>query len=181
MRAHVIDFHNHVMPGVDDGARDLDEARSALNSLVSSGVRTLVATPHVDSSIVLRGDRFESRMAELDAGWASLAELAAASFPGLTLHRGAEMKLDVPDPDFSDPRLRLAGGRFVLVEFPYFTIPPRSTRVIAHIVERDRVPVIAHPERYDGLEADPEIVQEWRAAGAYLQVNGASLVGRYGP
>jgi protein-tyrosine phosphatase len=181
MRAHVVDFHNHVIPGVDDGARDPEETRSALNTLTSSGVRTLIATPHVDASIVIRGDRFESRMAELDAGWATLVEVAAAGFPELTVHRGAEMKLDMPDPDFSDPRLRLAGGRFVLVEFPYFTVPPRSTRVIAHIVEQDRVPVIAHPERYGGMEADPAIVQQWRAAGAYLQVNGASLIGRYGP
>jgi protein-tyrosine phosphatase len=180
-RAQVVDFHNHVIPDVDDGARNIEESRAALNALHSSGVQILIATPHVDGSIVHRAERFDARMRELDAGWDALCAVAYEEFPQLKLHRGAEVKLDTPEPDLSDPRMRLAGGRFVLVEFPYFTIPPRSTRVLAYMRERDWVPVIAHPERYDGVEAELALVQQWKAAGAHLQVNGASLTGRYGP
>jgi protein-tyrosine phosphatase len=180
-RAHVVDFHNHVIPGVDDGARDVEESRAALTALYSSGVKSLIATPHVDASIWRRPERRAARMAELDLGWDALTKLGAAEFPAITLNRGAEVKLDVPEPDLSDARLRLAGGHFALVEFPYFTIPPRSTRVLAHLRESSWVPVIAHPERYTGIEQDSQIVPAWKSAGAFLQVNGPSLMGRYGP
>ncbi len=179
-RVNVVDFHNHVVPGVDDGAGDLDESRAALEAMHASGVRALIATPHVDASIGLQPDRQEVRLRQLDSGWAELTRLGGTEFPFIALHRGAEVKLDVPEPDLSDERLRLAGGRFVLVEFPYFTVPPRSTRVLTHLRVSGWVPVVAHPERYARIEDDLQIVQAWRAAGAYLQMNGPSLIGRYG-
>ena len=175
----VVDFHNHVMPGVDDGAPDEATTRSALAALQADGVRVLIATPHVDASIAARAERLAERMAELDAGWSALGRVAS-EFAGLDVRRGAEVKLDTPEPHLSDDRFRLAGGRFVLVEFPYFTIPPLSTRVIAHIRTRGWIPIVAHPERYGGLVDALELVEEWRAAGAYLQGNGPSLTGRYG-
>jgi protein-tyrosine phosphatase len=98
----------------------------------------------------------------------------------MRVHRGAELRLDVPDPDLSDERLRLAGGRFVLVEFPYFIVPPRSARVLGWLLDQGWQPVLAHPERYSGVDGDLAAVAEWREAGAYLQVNGGSLLGRYG-
>jgi protein-tyrosine phosphatase len=175
----VVDFHNHVIPGVDDGARDEENAREALAALVLDGVRALIATPHVDASIAARPERLKERMAELDAGWARLATLLP-EFPHLEVRRGAEVKLDTPDPDLDDARFRLGGGGHVLVEFPYFTIPPRSSRVIVNLRNAGWTPIVAHPERYGGLLHDLDVVQEWRTAGAFLQVNGPSLTGRYG-
>jgi protein-tyrosine phosphatase len=175
----IVDLHNHVIPGVDDGARDDDDAREALAALRLDGVAALIATPHVDASIADRPERLQQRMQELDAGWARLQRLLP-DVPGLAVYRGAEVKLDTPEPVLDDARFRLAGGPFVLVEFPYFTIPPRSARVIAHVRTAGWRPVVAHPERYNGLIDALEIVDEWRTAGALLQINGPSLTGRYG-
>ncbi|MGH7504412.1 MAG: CpsB/CapC family capsule biosynthesis tyrosine phosphatase, partial [Longimicrobiales bacterium] len=96
------------------------------------------------------------------------------------VRRGAEVKLDLPEPDLSDPRFRLGGGTFVLVEFPYFTVPPRSSRVMAHLRSQGWTPIVAHPERYGGMLSGLDVLEEWRSAGADLQVNGPSLIGRYG-
>lgn len=176
----MVDFHSHLMPGVDDGARDRDESRAALEAMRSSGVQALITTPHFRGSIALRPDEFEARMRELDDGWTQLTVLGDEAVPGLEIRRGAEVLLDIPEPDLTDPRLRLGGGAFVLVEFPYFTVPPRSTRVISAIRGNGLVPIIAHPERYRDIASDTEVVDEWRKAGAYLQMNGPSLIGRYG-
>lgn len=175
----IVDFHNHVIPGVDDGARDANDAREALAAMQADGVRALVATPHVDASIALREDRLNERMGEVDAGWTGL-EGVLQDFPDLDVRRGAEVKLDLPDPDLTDPRFRLGASSFVLVEFPYFTVPPRSGRVMAHLRSRGWTPIVAHPERYGGMLSGVDVIEEWRAAGAYLQVNGPSLTGRYG-
>jgi len=173
----LVDLHNHVIPGVDDGAQDAAEARLALATLARDGVSALVATPHVELSLTGR-EALASRLDEIDAAWLVLESCAQGS--GVVVQRGAEVRLGEADPDLSDPRLRLAGGRFVLVEFAFFTVPPRSERVLASIVRRGLLPIVAHPERYSGLDPGLEVVESWRAAGALLQVNGGSLLGRYG-
>jgi protein-tyrosine phosphatase len=175
----VLDFHSHVMPGVDDGATDDEEAAAALQAFAEQGVRVLVATPHVSGLLTLRPDTLHARLVEIDAGWARLERIAAA-VPALEVHRGAEVMLDTPSPDFSDPRLRLAGGPFVLVEFPYMSVPPRSEAVLQHIAVAGRTPVVAHPERYHGVSVGSALPAEWKQAGARLQVNSGSITGRYG-
>jgi protein-tyrosine phosphatase len=175
----IVDFHNHVIPGVDDGARDEDGARGALAAMRDDGVQALIATPHVDAAIALRAERFDERMAELDAGWARLQRVLP-EFPELEVRRGAEVKLDTPEPVLDDPRMRLGGGSFVLIEFPYFTIPPHADRALATVRAQGWLPIVAHPERYGGLLDELDLARAWRLAGAYLQVNGPSLTGRYG-
>jgi protein-tyrosine phosphatase len=176
-RSGRVDFHNHTIPGVDDGAQDRAECAGALSSFAAQGVTAIVATPHVDLSAV-RGGGLGLRLAEIDRGWSELEAVAEGC--GIAVHRGAELRLGAADPDLSDLRLRLAGTRFVLVEFPYFTVPLRSARTLALIVQRGWLPIIAHPERYDGLDPDLEVVHDWRQAGAYVQVNGPAILGRYG-
>ena len=180
MEAHsgIVDFHNHVIPGVDDGAQTEDESAAALEAMRSDGVQILIATPHVEASAAAAGGVTAGRLNELDAGWSALERIARAV--GMDARRGAEVRLDTPDPDLSEPRLRLDGGRFVLVEFSYFVVPPRSARVLERIAEQGWVPILAHPERYADIDPHFAVVDEWLAAGAYLQVNGPSLLGRYG-
>jgi protein-tyrosine phosphatase len=177
----VVDFHSHVIPGVDDGARDEAESVHALRSMIDQGVACLVATPHVDGSLTMRPEALQQRLAEIDEGWAILQAVQRKYFADLVMHRGAEVMLDTPDPDLSDPRLRLAGGSFVLVEYPFMIVPPCSTGVIRGIVGSGLTPIVAHPERYHDMTPRSTLPAQWRAAGALLQVNAGSLTGRYGP
>jgi protein-tyrosine phosphatase len=176
----VIDFHNHLMPGVDDGAVTDEEAEAGLGFMWAEGIRALVATPHVDGSVTERPADLIQRLAELDEGWQRLCAVGAARYPQLKLYRGAEVALDAVEPDVSDERLRLAGGPFVLVEFPYMSVPPHSSRVLTHIAGRGYQPIIAHPERYANMTPESRLPAEWRSYGALLQVNAGSLSGRYG-
>lgn len=174
------DLHNHVIPGVDDGARTVAHAVRAVMALRDEGVETVVATPHVDGSITRMPDRLRTRLAELEAGWDRLGSALATS-AGPVMLRGAEVKLDVPAVDLSDPRLRLAGGPAVLVEFSQLTVPPRSAETLHAIRSQGYIPVLAHPERYQG-GADPDLtrIRSWVEAGAVLQVNVGSLAGLHG-
>lgn len=174
----ITDFHNHLMPGVDDGAKSVEHARTALAALRDAGVARIITTPHFNASVTLDAAALARRLAELDAGWEQLRPLAAEF--GVELHRGAEVALDVPRPDLGDPRIHLAGTRFVLVEFAFMTVPPHSASVLSAVRAGGVQPVLAHPERYGRLESDPVGARAWREAGALLQVNGGSLLGRYG-
>ena len=174
------DFHNHLVPGVDDGARSLEEALDGVRAMVAQGIRRIVTTPHLQASTLMDPDRGGARLDTVQEAFGTLREAVEETFESVTLASGFEVNLDMPAPDLGDPRVRLAGTRFVLVEWPRFQVPPGTERVLAGIREAGWIPVIAHPERYHGLDSGLEIPRRWRRAGAYLQVNHASVLGRYG-
>jgi protein-tyrosine phosphatase len=164
-----------VIPGVDDGAPDLEAALRTLQEFCDDGVTAVAATPHLNASN-LNG----TRRARADQAWPGLEQRARDAIPAIELHRGYEIQLDTPELDLSDAALRLSGSRFALVEFYAFTIPERSPDALARIVSDGYVPILVHPERYWGYDRGFSVIPEWRAAGALIQLNGGSLLGEYG-
>ncbi len=177
----MLDFHNHLMPAVDDGAGDISESRAGLETLRNQGIREVITTPHLRGSLTLRPRDLAGFLGILDEAWESLVTLAAEEFPDLRVERGVELMLDVPNPKLDDPRLRLAGTSYVLVEFPAFTVPPHSTLAIRDLRQNGWTPIIAHPERYSNMPGSYDLVADWRDAGALIQVNSGSILGYYGP
>lgn len=177
---HLTDLHSHLIPGVDDGAPRLDDALEGLDRMRDAGIAAAVTTPHLQGSLTRDPEELERVLAHEDEAWNELSAAVAERHPDLRLERGHEVRLDVPDPDLSDERLRMAGTSWVLVEWARFRIPPGSREAVEGLVDQGWGPILAHPERYGGLLRNPEVVEEWRSAGARLQVNHGSLVGRYG-
>lgn len=175
----MIDLHAHLMPGVDDGAQDAEESAIAVRSLQTEGFTEVSATPHLNASLAATPTAWEATLARFDEAWASLRAVRDETAPGLTIHRGVELMLDIPDPVLSDPRIRLAGGNAILVEFPRLGVPPSMPALLSRMRDEGYLPVVAHPERYDSaLAGDAE---RWRAAGAALLVNTRAAGGGYGP
>ncbi len=175
-----VDIHSHLVPGVDDGARDVTAVLGAVERFTRLSIRRIVTTPHIDGSLTLDPKRLEERLSTVSAAWDLAAEAIGEHFPEVEFHRGHEVLLDVPNVDFSDPRIRMAGTSFVLVEWPRLQLPPGTVPALRRIRERGYRPIVAHPERYSGMGQSIEMAAQWRDAGAYLQVNYGSLVGRYG-
>ena len=174
------DLHNHLVPGVDDGARTVEDALEGIGRLWEVGIRTVVTTPHLDGSITQIPSVLERRLEEVEEGWALLKEAADRAYPELNLYRGHEVMLDVPDPVLTDPRVRLAESSAVLVEWPRLRVPPATKPVLSRLRETGVTVILAHPERYHGLTRESLLPGEWRKMGALLQVNLGSLVGAYG-
>lgn len=174
------DFHSHLVPGVDDGAQTPEEGLEAVREMAASGIRSIVTTPHFPASLLDDRRAAAEYLDEVQAAFAELASRARQAVPGVDLQQGFEVMLDVPDPDFSDPRLRLAATRFVLVEWSWFGVPPDAEATIRRIRDDGWIPVVAHPERNRGLDGALEMPRRWRDAGARLQLNHGSFAGRYG-
>lgn len=176
----MIDFHNHVIPGVDDGAENLAQALEALGAFAAQGASVVVATPHLGGVDTLGAEVLAAALRPVDRAFEALRAAAADAFPGVRLERGAEVMLDVPAPDLSDPRVRLAGTDYVLVEFPWMAVPPNAQQALFDLKMAGWKPILAHPERYHNAAADLSDAEGWRRSGATLQVNAGSLLGRYG-
>ena len=163
----MIDLHTHLLPGVDDGARTLDESVRVLERLARQGVTRVVCTPHLRAT--------EATAAPFVRNASLLADLRERVGPVPALSLGWEIMLDRPGADFTRTSLRLGGAAAVLVEFPRSGIPPRAADELHRIRTTGVVPVVAHPERYWG--ATLVHAREWRAAGAVLQGDATFLLG----
>ena len=176
------DFHSHLFPAVDDGSQSVAQSLGALAQFAGQGAATCLTTPHFDASLTKLPAAFAARLEAFDAAWAAL-EAAHAAYEGPALPRiarGVELMLDDPDPDLSDARLRLAGGPFVLVEFPAMQLPPNAEWAMHNLRRQGWRPIIAHPERYRNHDARLTVLSRCRAAGAHLQVNAGSFLGQHG-
>ena len=174
------DFHSHLVPSVDDGSRNLDDSLHAIGLMTAAGVERIITTPHFRASL-LTSSRFDPVMEYMDRRWRRVRDAVRVTWPELDFRRGFEVRLDVPAPDLSHPRMRLGGTRFVLVEWAAFMARLGSPDMLSRLADSGYIPVLAHPERYHGIDRGLRIVRAWKEAGAYLQSNYGALAGQYGP
>jgi len=180
----ITDFHSHLIPGVDDGAPKPIDSAASLGRFRAEGCMQLITTPHFMGSLTHDPPKLQDRLDALDAGWEQLklvvADDAEKYGSAIRVERGVEIMLDVPDPDLSDARLRLAGGQFVLVEYPQLRLPPMNAEfAVQALRQQGWIPVVAHPERYRNLD-DFNLLLRFKQAGGLLQLNAGSIFGDYG-
>jgi protein-tyrosine phosphatase len=175
------DLHSHLVPAVDDGAPSLEHAMEGIGRMVEAGVTRIVTTPHLDASLTMDPARLTEHLDAVAAAFAPVAAASATAWPELDLGQAYEVRLDVPDAVFSDPRLCLPGTQVALVEWAALRAPPESTRALEALMAQGVRPLLAHPERYRGQGDRIELAGAWREAGAWFLVNHGSLAGRYGP
>lgn len=181
MEVRATDLHSHLVPGVDDGARDEGESAAGVEALVDAGVRRIVTSPHLDVSLTHHPSRLARRIDTVREAWDQVCRTHRERWPEVEFGLGFEVMLDVPDPEPEDPALFLDGSRVLLVEWPGLQVPPASGGVLRRLVEGGVRPLVAHPERFRGRGARWETAARWRDEGAMLQVNMGSISGRYGP
>lgn len=163
----MIDLHSHLLPGVDDGARTLDQAVETLRRMAAAGVREVCLTPHLDASRITEGPPPAH-----DEAFAALSSVAPRE---VRLHRGAEVMLDrsLTPRAVQTRRITLGGSRYVLVEFTRMVTDVAATAALGRVVEAGLVPVLAHPERYTACSVAS--VQRWRGLGALMQIDATTV------
>ena len=177
----MIDIHLHIIPSIDDGPATLAESRRALRTIEDAGYETVIATPHLRASLIAKKAALDEFLTIADDRWHEMLVAASDAAINLRFRRGYEIMLDEPRPDLSDPKLRLAKTKFVLVEFPGPEVPPNSDAALAWITDSGFTPIVSHPERYWDPEHGAASVFQWKDAGACLQLNMGSILGTHGP
>lgn len=173
----MIDLHNHIIPGVDDGAADLPESLAIARQFVSEGIETVVATPHLDPA-----NRRGIPRPVVDEKVRALQDRLNEAGVPLTILPGNEVFLtpEVPDLLRDGMAAPLAYGPWVLIELPFDRRPPYLEDTLYRIQAAGNRPILAHPERYRFVQADDSSLDEFVRQGLVLQLTAPSLLGEYG-
>lgn len=173
----MIDIHCHILPGLDDGPRAMDDALDMARMAVADGIRGMLCTPHwhpmiwpnEKRDIVQAVAQFRSRLAEEGIA--------------LQVWAGSELSLDADlDSSLEGGRLcSLNGGSWILLELPGSMPPPGIDEYLWSFHQRGYNVVLAHPERYDYVQRDPARLYAWASMGVGVQITASSLLGRLGP
>jgi len=171
----MIDLHCHILPGLDDGARTMDEAVSMARIAAADGIHALVATAHITPGVY---DNSPDGIVS-----------AAAAFEARLKEEGIPLRI-IPGADVRmTPELLEGEGRFLrinrdtpyfLFEFPHDLIPPGSDRLVGELIGRGVIPVITHPERNREFQRRPGGLKPFIRQGCRVQITAMSLTGGFG-
>ena len=169
------DMHSHLLPGIDDGAPNLEESLHLIERLYNMGYRRLITTPHIYK------EQYPNSAEIILTQLAIVREAIAGKFPGLTLDAAAEYFIDEHFNDlFEAGELLTLPGNYVLIEMSYFAPYPALHEVLFKLNIAGYKPILAHPERYNYYLKDWDAIEKLRYSGCYFQVNLLSFTGYYG-
>lgn len=168
-----IDIHTHILPAVDDGAKDISVSRQMVRRAWENGTRTLILTPHY------RGAFRDNTPAWLRESFSILCELIEDDLPDMRLCLGCEIyyETDAPEKLTRGGILTLNNSDYVLVEYRTGVLRSNVIASVDEIVRCGFTPILAHVERYDCFRKEPELLLELRNMGALLQLNADSVLG----
>lgn len=171
-----IDIHSHVLPGIDDGASNIDDSIALLEKMASFGIKNFITTPHV------LGDVYPNTTVTIKQKLKEVQEeLIKRNITDISISAAAEYMLD---EQFSnrleqDDLLPLK-DKYILVEMSYFSPPINLFDILFQMQLKGYKPVLAHPERYNTYHTNYRMYQKLKNAGCLFQLNLLSLTEHYG-
>ena len=169
----MIDIHSHILPGLDDGSKSLQESVAMLRQAAAAGTTDIVASPHANQDYAFDPLEVERKIGELQA--------AVGDAP--RIHYGCDFHLtleNIDDALRSPGKYSIDHRGYLLVEFSDFLIPKTTDQVFARMMKAGLRPIVTHPERNQLLQRRLPELEAWVAQGAHLQVTAQSLLGRFG-
>jgi len=172
----LIDLHCHLLPGADDGAKNLDTSLEMARLAVADGITVTACTPHILPSV------YDNEGPAIKAAVALLQQaLAIAGIP-LRLISGADVHI-YPNlvPGLRESRIAtLNTSRYFLLELPHHVVPPHLEGHIFGLQTAGYVPILTHPERLSWIDSHYSLIRRIVNNGVWLQLTAGSLTGRFG-
>lgn len=170
-----VDIHSHLIPGIDDGVKDLNESMEMIRGFAKLGYRKLITTPHIMS------DHFRNTPQIINEGLRAVREKIKEENIDIVIEAAAEYYFDeVFTARFKSEKLLCIKDKYLLFEISYINPPDNLYHAIFDMRVAGYYPILAHPERYNFWFNKPEEFRKLKEAGALLQLNINSLTGYYG-
>lgn len=173
----MVDIHSHILPGIDDGSKTMEESIKLLKDLSEVGFTDIVLTPHYvyDSNFVCNNKEKLSLLTQLEK------ELENNKI-NLNLYLGNEIYIteNIDELILKDEIKTMNNTKYILVEFPLSHLPHNAINIVDDLIYAGYKVILAHPERYPFVIDDVDNLEEFVEMGVLLQPNYTSLFGKYG-
>lgn len=172
----MIDIHCHILPFLDDGARDWDEAMRMAMVAVDNGIHTIIATPHHGNGRYTNDPKRIRLQVDLLNEKLKARNIPLQIYPGQEYHLGPQYRQDFEQYNIQT----LAGSSCLLVELPARRIPDYFPAFMQYVHQQGLRLIIAHPERNPALMKNLSLLSRWVANGVQTQITAQSLLGLFG-
>ncbi|MGN7385527.1 tyrosine-protein phosphatase [Sporosarcina sp. SAFN-015] len=172
----MLDMHSHILFGVDDGPKTMDETMMMLEKAVGEGVTHIIATSHsFHPQFHVSQETIQSQLYELQE------EIQSRNIP-ISILPGQEVRLheNILESIEKNEVLTLANSRYLLLELPSQTVPAYTVNIIQSLLAENIIPIIAHPERNKAIAEKPERLERLIRHGALAQITAGSVAGYFG-
>lgn len=169
----MIDMHNHILFGVDDGAKTIDDSIKLINEEIKKGVSHIILTPHYNKNCV----KFDEN--SIESNFNLLNDYVIKERLPVKLYLGNEVYFDSNFYEVLDKGnfKTLDSSDYLLIEFSLIDVPDNIAEICYETRLKGYIPIIAHVEKYINLYTNPDMLKEVLNEGALLQVNASSIVG----
>ena len=172
MSPNLVDLHCHILPGIDDGAKNLDVSMALLRKEVQDGVAGIVFTPHFHYERI----SVEDFAAKRRAAFLRVAKAAKETGLPLAAKLGAEVYFTTALPSLDLRALAFAKSNYILIEFPTTCHPAGIDETLYAVRQRGYTPILAHVERYPFVTEEPTLLYNWVNEGCLAQINATGLI-----
>ena len=170
-----IDIHNHILPGIDDGSKSINQSLEMLNIYSDLGIEKLIATPHIYK------DLYPNTIHNIKTAYKTLREASKNQNAEIICYAAEYMVDEFFMKEIStDTPILNCFNEYVLIEIPFFGRLKRLNEAIFALQNKGHIPILAHPERYTALQTIKD-AEDLKHKGTQMQLNALSLTGFYGP
>ncbi len=175
----MIDIHCHLLPHIDDGASDMDEAIALAKLAVKNNIKHMILTPHINIG------RFDNNAQVISESVTAFKQALQQQGVDLSVSFGAEVRIS------ADIMLMVEKGNVpflgkwqgkdaLLLEMPHSNVPLGSDQLVKWLLKKNIIPIIAHPERNRDVQKDISVLKPFIQMGCLFQITGSSLLGDFG-
>ena len=174
----MIDIHSHILPGIDDGSRDIYDTLEMAKMAVDSGVTEIVVTPHCNVPDLYDNYYGKKYKETFLMAKKSIKEegIPLELYPGMEIFTTENLIHLLA----SGKIITMNGSHYMLVEFDFGEDPDFANMMLSKIAAVKLIPLVAHVERYEFVQDDLNIIRQWRKKGYQIQINKDSYLGKFG-
>lgn len=173
----MIDLHSHMLPGVDDGAADEQQALEMARQAVAEGVKIQACTPHIYPGVYPNtGPDILARVAWFQ-NLLDFERIPLRVVAGADVHIAPNLVQRIRAGDV----LTLNNSKYILIEPPHHILPPRTEQIFFNLQAAGYHPILTHPERMTWIDQRYDLIKSLVKSGVWMQLTAGALTGRFGP